>query len=274
MLDPTTLQRHPRSSGFTWQQPDTTPRRLTAEQVEQFHRDGFVLVEQAFDRATIAELREAIDLHEARAEDFLRSLPGETMFIAQADKITFTVHLVQRCEPARRFAMHPTLTDICHDLVGPEVRLYWDQAVYKKPEPHREFPWHQDNGYAFVEPEQYLTCWVPLTDATVHNGCPWVMPGLHRLGTLAHRPTPVGFQCIDDSTGAVPVEAPVGSVVVFSSLTPHRTGPNLTDATRKSYIVQYAPDGAEVVDADGRRTPQVDPSRQFAVLVDGRPPVV
>ncbi len=76
----------------------------------------------------------------------------------------------------------------------------------------------------------------------------------------------MGFQCLDDSTGAVAVEAPVGSIVVFSSLTPHRTGPNLTDTTRKAYIVQYAPDGAEVVDVKtGGRTPQNDPTRQFFV---------
>ena len=76
----------------------------------------------------------------------------------------------------------------------------------------------------------------------------------------------MGFQCLDDSTGAIAVEAPAGSIVVFSSLTPHRTGPNLTDSTRKAYILQYAPDGAEVVDvATGTRVRQNDPSRQFCV---------
>ncbi len=266
------LRPHPRSTGFEWQRAATTPRLLSAAQVEQYHRDGYVLVEDVIDETTVDELRAAIDEHEAAAENFLRQLPDQTMFIAVADKITFTVHLVTRCEPARQFAHHPALVDICHDLVGPDVRLYWDQAVYKKPEPHREFPWHQDNGYAFVEPQQYLTCWVPLIDATVDNGCPWVMPGLHLQGTLVHDATPVGFQCLHDSTGAVPVEARAGSVVVFSSLTPHRTGPNVTDATRKSYIVQYAPSGAHVVDVDtGQLTPQDHPARQFEVLSDGIP---
>ena len=35
-----------------------------------------------------------------------------------------------------------------------------------------------------------------------------------------------------------------GSIVVFTSLTPHDTGRNTTDDVRKAYIVQYAPDGA------------------------------
>ena len=263
---------HPLNTDFVWTDRDVTPQRLSIEQIRQFDESGYVLVENLFDPATIAEVREAIDEHEAHTEDFLKTLPNGTMMIATSEQITFTIHLVNHCDAARRFAAHPALTEICHDLIGPDVRLYWDQAVYKKPEPTREFPWHQDNGYAFVAPQQYLTCWVPLTDATVDNGCPWVMPGLHRHGTFEHRPTPVGFQCLDDSTGAVPVEAPIGSAVVFSSLTPHRTGPNITETTRKSYILQYAPDGAEVIAVDsGLRTPQRDRQRQFLVVADGRP---
>lgn len=243
---------------------------MTVEQVRQFDELGFVLVPDAIDGDTISALRESIDEWEAETEAFLSAQPDGSLFIATAGQITFTVHLVSRCPAARNFAAHPTLAGIAADLIGPDVRLYWDQAVYKKPEPTREFPWHQDNGYAYVEPQQYLTCWVPLTDATVDNGCPWVMPGGHLGGTLPHHDTPVGFQCLDDSTGAVPVEAPAGSVVVFSSLTPHRTGPNVTDAVRKAYIVQYAPDGAEVVRPTGERILQNDATRQFPVVEGGR----
>ena len=83
--------------------------------------------------------------------------------------------------------------DLCHDLIGPNARLYWDMAVYKKPDTIAQFPWHQDNGYTFVDPQQYLTCWVALSDATLENGCPWVLPGAHKQGTLAHRATRVGL---------------------------------------------------------------------------------
>jgi hypothetical protein len=59
---------------------------------------------------------------------------------------------------------------------------------------------------------------------------------------------------------------------VFSSLTPHCTGPNRTRQVRKSYIVQYAPDGAVVIDRSSdsaARVPAAVPERQFPVLVDG-----
>jgi ectoine hydroxylase-related dioxygenase (phytanoyl-CoA dioxygenase family) len=264
---------HPANVDFVWEPIARQPRLLTTEQVRQFDEQGFVLVPDVIDADAIAEVRDAIDRLEVFSPTYGRDIDGTHMEVANRDEITFTIFLVARCEPARRFAHHPALVGICRDLVGPDVRLYWDQAVYKKPEPTREFPWHQDNGYTFVEPQQYLTCWVPLVDATVDNGCPWILPGMHRGGTLVHEATPVGFQCLSDGTGAVPVEAPAGSVVVFSSLTPHRTGPNRTDAVRKSYILQYAPDGAEAIDtATGTRTPQNDPVRQFPVLCNGAVP--
>jgi ectoine hydroxylase-related dioxygenase (phytanoyl-CoA dioxygenase family) len=158
------------------------------------------------------------------------------------------------------------LRDVAVDLLGPDVRLYWDQAVYKKPGTTSPFPWHQDNGYTFVRPQQYLTCWIALTDVSEANGCPWVVPGLHRGGTLAHRASDLGYVCLEEAPDAVPVPARAGSVVVFSSLTPHCTGPNQTDEVRRSYIVQYAPDGARTYDERGEVTGTCDAAdRQFSV---------
>lgn len=56
--------------------------------------------------------------------------------------------------------------------------------------------------------------------------------------------------------------------MVFPSLMPHRTGPNVTKDVRKSYILQYAPDGARIVQTD---TPCNAPERQFLILKDGKP---
>ena len=71
------------------------------------------------------------------------------------------------------------------------------------------------------------------------------------------------------------MSAPVrkGGVVVFSSLTPHMTGPNLTDQLRKTYIVQFAPDGASAItikDGKRREVPCTAPDRQYSILIDGK----
>jgi ectoine hydroxylase-related dioxygenase (phytanoyl-CoA dioxygenase family) len=68
----------------------------------------------------------------------------------------------------------------------------------------------------------------------------------------------------------VPVEAEAGSIVVFSSLTPHRTGPNVTTQVRKSYILQYAPDGAIAYPHGKDSAPCDAPDRQYLVLHRGK----
>jgi ectoine hydroxylase-related dioxygenase (phytanoyl-CoA dioxygenase family) len=94
--------------------------------------------------------------------------------------------------------------------------------------------------------------------------------------------TEAGWQCLVGPEGAEPVPARAGSIVVFSSLTPHCTGPNRTDGVRKAYIVQLAPDGAVALAAGAPgalaaagatpvRTRQDAPDRQYPILVGGAP---
>jgi ectoine hydroxylase-related dioxygenase (phytanoyl-CoA dioxygenase family) len=261
------LRRHPLNVDFDWRVSSLAPRLLSPDQVRQYDEDGFFLYENAFPADLMDALAEAIQPFEDRTEAFLRKQKNGTHLIARSGEITFTTFLVKGAPACRDFSRHPVFQGICHDLIGEGARLYWEQAVYKKPGSREEFPWHQDNGYAYLEPQQYLTCWVALTDATLENGCPWVMPRLHRMGTLEHHATRLGYECLTSPVeGAVAVPAKKGDIVVFSSLTPHRTGPNLTSDVRRSYILQYAGDGARVRrGADDAGMLQDDPERQFRV---------
>ena len=268
---------HPWSRDFQWHNHTGPFRALADEQVRHYDRHGYVVVPDLVGADLLAEVTAAIDPFDARTEAFLRSVEGERLSVAEAGAITFSVHLAARSPVLRRLVTDAALTGIAADLIGPDVRLYWDQAVYKKPEKPRSFPWHQDNGYAYVEPQQYLTIWLALTDATTANGCPHVVPGLHRRGTLEHHYVePLGWECLDDPPATVAAPVAAGGAVVFSSLTPHLTGPNLTAEARKAYIVQYAPDGAERLEGDptaGPPTARIScdaPDRQFPVVVGGR----
>ena len=275
-----TLERHPWNTGFEWTFTHGPKQLLTPAQATQFDNEGYVVLEGAFAADEVAEVASELDAIDAQVEQFLRSQEGERVMIAEAGAITFAPHAVVRSKRLLRFVGHPIFTALCADIVGPDANLYWDQGVYKKPEKPRRFPWHQDNGYTFVEPQQYLTCWVALTDATEQNGCPWVAPGLHRYGTLKHTYVePLGYECFAEPPHRVAAPVGAGGIVVFSSLTPHLTGPNLTDSVRKAYIVQYAPPGARMQQGDptaGPPTGEVTadaPERQFPVLRDGLPVV-
>lgn len=265
------LRRHPLNTSFTWEDCRGPFRRVSDEEAVQFNRDGYVVIESLIDDATLAAVTGEIDGFEAKVEAFLKTQPDERMMIAEAGALTVTLHVAARSQVLRDLVASPAMTDLCHDLIGPDVNLYWDQAVYKKPEKPRRVPWHQDNGYTYIEPQQYLTVWLALTDATEDNGCPRVAPGLHKHGTLDHYYVePLGYECFTDPPAQASAPVGAGGAVVFSSLMPHLTGPNLTDDVRKAYIVQYAPAGAYTRTDDGD-VPCDDPKRQFAVLRNGEP---
>jgi phytanoyl-CoA hydroxylase len=275
---PAATRLHPWNTRFTWTDRPGPFRTLTAAQVAQFDAQGYLVLPSLVDDETLARVRAETDRFEDEVAAFLSSVDGGRIAIAEAGAITFSTHLVARSEVLRALSLHPTIAGVCADLVGPDVNLYWDQAVYKKPEKPRRFPWHQDNGYAFVEPQQYLTVWLALTDAVVDNGCPMVAPGFHRLGTIAHAYVdPLGWECLHDPEGVVAAEVPAGGAVVFSSLTPHLTGPNTTDEVRKAYILQYAPAGAEILRGDPHAGPPTRRDacdahdRQYPVVVGGEP---
>jgi phytanoyl-CoA hydroxylase len=140
-------------------------------------------------------------------------------------------------------ATDPRWAPIVLPLLGTgNARLYWEQAVAKPPQARTELPWHQDNGYTPLVPEEYVTCWLALDDADVDNGCIWVIPGSHHQGTQRHHagagPFRVGHDGGEEGV-AVPVRR--GDVLVFSSLIMHRSGPNVTDRNRRAWIIQFCP---------------------------------
>jgi phytanoyl-CoA hydroxylase len=275
---PLGLTRHPWSTEFTWEDTTGPFRRISDAEAEAYNRDGFFILRGVFSSSEIDRVRQATDELERETDSALASTGGR-QGISEKGAITFSSHLVTKSVVLRDFARHHIFGELCADLVGPDVNLYWDQAVYKKPEKPRRFPWHQDNGYTFVVPQQYLTCWTPLVEATLDNGCPQVVPGLHRFGTLQHNYVdPLGWECFPEPPSPA-VQAPVspGDVAVFSSLSPHLTGPNLTSDVRKAYILQYAPVGAVVLVGTPLSGPHVgrapcgDPDLNFAVARSGRP---
>ena len=260
---------HDNNKGFEWSMPDGPYEFLSPEQIKSFDENGYTVVEDAFTSEEIEKVLDKIDPFEFNVTEALKGLDGGKYFISRAEEITFTTHLVTQSEELKEFSKHEVFARICKDLIGDNVRLYWDQAVYKKPGTKDEFPWHQDNGYTFIEPQAYLTCWVALTDTDETNGCPCVMPGLHTKGTLHHETTDIGYEIPLDSSDSVTLPLKAGSIAIFSSLTPHRTGPNLNQDIRKAYILQYAPEGSKRLISHSLSEEVNEESRQYFVLKNG-----
>jgi hypothetical protein len=202
--------------------------------VERFRTEGFFVVDDLFSAAecdTMAAELEALSFELAlgRPED---------------GQLSYRPMLHTASSALQRWCSDGRWADVVLPLLGGSARLFWEQGVAKPPQARTELPWHQDSGYTPTVPEEYVTCWVALDDADASNGCLWLQPRSHLQGRQPHRndesfgPFRVGYDGNDDGV-AVPV--PKGSVLVFSSLLMHRSGPNTTDRPRRAWIIQFCP---------------------------------
>lgn len=239
---------------------------LTDRQAEFFLREGYLMVPDVFTPADLQPLRDeftavidetAVALRAAgklsrlyRDEPFERRL---TRIHAETGEILGPI--IGRgggghSGPAL-FAVitHPALLAIVESLIGPEIVA---SSVYRvRPKipgmARGVVPWHQDSGYFGTHCDRHLilTCWIPLVDATVRNGCLEVLPRAHRRGVARHYTDgPNGYLAIDDPDlpdGGAPVAAPVpaGGVLLLTNLTPHCSTPNRSDVVRWSIDLRY-----------------------------------
>jgi hypothetical protein len=155
-----------------------------------------------------------------------------------------------------------SLLDAVEAFVGPEVYSNPVQHIRVKPPAAAvaaggvydglvsRTAWHQDNGVILPEADQstILTVWVPLTRATLENGCLQVVPGSHRLGLESHCPTEGKGVSIPERLvpldRARPLPMEPGSVLFLTQRTMHSSLDNETaDEVRVSCDLRYQPVG-------------------------------
>lgn len=219
-------------------------KSLTAENRADLEKLGYTAFTDVF---TSDEMDAVAGLVEEQQRAHAESLVavGGSAGISRANEITFTDHLAENDPRLLNFMKRPEFVALLTELLGSDVNLYWNQAVYKSPGSTKEFPWHQDDGYMPVTPAPYVTLWIALDDVTEDMGCCWMLPGSHKAGLVPHQDTPQGKACypLDVPYQGVPVPLRKGSMAVFWSMTMHKSGLNTSDRMRKGLVLQYSKAG-------------------------------
>ncbi len=218
---------------------------INTAKIAQFRQQGFLITESAFNADELSALADDMDrLHRENLAAAQASGDERAVERVKIQRSYEQVH--EKSAVARDFVRKPVFMEACRKLVGPDADLYYCQSVTKPAYRGRYFEWHQDSGYLVTDPLEYITCWVALTEATVENGCVWIIPGSHHWGLLEHvREDETmgkypGMRAIfNDESGAMPVELAAGQVVIFSSLLLHKSGPNLSPTLRRGLVPQY-----------------------------------
>ena len=249
-----------------------TPWKPDQTQVDSFHEQGYLIMPDVFDPADLEPLRQELhreinrkarELHAAgQLADLHAGLDFDHQLTAiQRDSKECGEAIIKHLEGLRgggfhapemfEVIAHPKLLAKVDALLGTEEIVA--SSVYrirpKLPNLGRGIvPWHQDSGYfaEHCDTQLIITCWVPLVDATVANGCMQILPCVHR-GKVAthHTGGNAGFLVIkdedlpDDPRRAITAACPRGGVVFMTNRTPHCSTPNTSDHIRWSVDLRY-----------------------------------
>ncbi len=254
--------------------------RLTANDLERFERDGFLVVDDILDAKDLKPIHHAYNVRLDKTAHHLfdiGAIPetfsgfdfGERYARIHAicphvyEHLDITLPVVgDMPHDATMFAdaaifdllRHPAILDVVEDILGPEIVSNPTQHLrLKVPNADDATTWHQDLAGLLDEAlaSDILTVWVALTDATIRNGCLLAIPGSHRLhGDALTRHVidePGAANYIPDAELApresVPLPVASGGLVLFHKLTHHASLPNRSEAIRMSLDLRYQPAG-------------------------------
>jgi ectoine hydroxylase-related dioxygenase (phytanoyl-CoA dioxygenase family) len=235
-----------------------------------YEQNGYVVVRDLIDDQDLEPIRDFI---KAKVDAYSCELYGEGKLSSRYEDESFERRYAVICEELDilprnwSFGMYgrefydlynlPGVLDVLRLLLGSEVSNIGTPALRTKlPQSViTSFPWHQDSQYldqsAIGKKEKHtgglhmVTVWVPLVEATVENGCCWVIPGSHRWGLLdGARGADSNVQMEEDVEARgtpVPVSLKPGGALFMSNLTVHTSKVNTTRKSRWSIDFRYLP---------------------------------
>jgi ectoine hydroxylase-related dioxygenase (phytanoyl-CoA dioxygenase family) len=231
------------------------PKVLTTEQVQSFVENGYLVVPGLVTMEEIEELRrDTVALARGRYPcESLQPLPAE-MSDEEALKNILCIHQPHFVSPViEKHVRHPLICGVLSQITAAHLP-YWDGSVkcmqsmlFVKPPQFQGQAWHQDEIYIPTRDRSLIGAWTAMDDATIANGCLYVIPGSHRMGYLypqrAHgnpdefdfAPESYGF----DDSGEIPVEVKTGDVVFFNGYLLHRSFKNRSNLYRRVLVNHY-----------------------------------
>jgi ectoine hydroxylase-related dioxygenase (phytanoyl-CoA dioxygenase family) len=220
---------------------------LTPQQIDLFHKDGYVIVKNFLTPAAVEKLystaigdntmeNNAINVTDQTGKNSKLSLwftPGNDVF----GYLTRSESMVNGVA-----ALLDSDAPVCH---------FHSKLMQKEPKVGGAWEWHQDYGYwyknQFMFPDQLISVMVALTPANKQNGCLQVIKGSHKLGRINHgfAGEQVGADMVMvnnalQTMDLVYVEIEPGDALFFHSNILHRSEANLSDHPRWSIISCYA----------------------------------
>lgn len=230
---------------------------LTADDIKQFERDGYVTPIDVLGASEVAGLRSQLEAVEAKQ--------GGALYPEQRSKSYLLFKWLHD------LVRDPRVVDPVSQLIGPDV-LLWNTIFWIKEAGSKSFvSWHQDTKYWGLSSDQVVTAWIALSPAGTREGCMRVMPGTHKGETLDHTDSyhednmltrGQEIDLAEKEATAVHMPLKAGQMSIHNYRLAHASGANLGDDRRIGISMHYMPPD----------TQQIVGNWDCATLVKGQDP--
>ncbi len=234
------------------------PPSITPQQVEDYARDGFVVLHDIFGESEVGELQE--ELEPLRTAPHIRVLP-EAFTEPDSNELRSLFRVHQLSEKFGGLAGDPRLADIARYILNDEVYIHQSRANLKPACRGKGFYWHSDFETWHVEDGlprmRALSMSIALTENTIYNGSLMLMPGSHRtyVACVGETPEENYKQSLKKQSIGVPDDGslkklhnefgisvptgPPGTVTIFDCNTMHGSASNISPLPRSNVFFVY-----------------------------------
>jgi ectoine hydroxylase-related dioxygenase (phytanoyl-CoA dioxygenase family) len=155
-------------------------RPITSNEIETYHRDGVLLLQNMFDNDWIEILNKGLDTNcknpTERSRTWNKDSLGRTMI--------FDNTAWQHIDEYRKFIFNSPASKISGQLIGSKnINFFFDSIFVRSKGTQFKTPWHQDEPYWSIEGYDVCTLWMPLVPVKRKSSLSFV-PGSHRPKTV------------------------------------------------------------------------------------------
>lgn len=225
----------------------TDTRIVSDEQLEQYKRDGFIMIDGLLTAEEVEQYSKAVTegvQHRTRNND----IPLEEKSNYQKS-FTQCMNLWEDRPDVAPLTFHPKISQVAAELMEADAARVWhDQALFKVAH-GRKTDAHQDHPYWPMKETNSITAWIPFVQSTLENGALGYLPGSHSIGMRKFvniffgEPQDILAEPEIKDIEPVFLEVPPGAVAFHHGLTVHLAGANNTDVDRAVHTVIYFADG-------------------------------
>jgi len=145
---------------------------LSSNQLKQYDNEGFVSPINIFSKDKAKEIRNEIELIENEMPEELKN-SGR-----------YNAHLIS---PLLDEVTHNSnILDAVQSLIGENILVCGTTLFIKNPNEKGFVSYHQDAKYIGLEPHNWVTAWVAITDSNENNGCMRMWSGSHKDNLKDH----------------------------------------------------------------------------------------